>query len=190
MIINIDIDNTVNDFIQEFIFFINGISDKTYTLEDFTNYSISKSTGISNEILATLFFRNNNFHEQLDPLDNAIETIRELVECGNTVKFVTSISYDVIQARIDFIRKYFPFINIDTQLIVTESKSSIFADIVIDDCVDHFGNVNDNCKYIIFNQPWNKDIQLDTYNKHKFKRAYDWFDVHAILRDLGAFENE
>lgn len=121
MIINIDIDNTVNDFIEKFVFYLNGVQSRlepiSYTFynpspemntEDITNYKLKISTGVSDEVLETMFFRNNAFYETLEPLENAVETIKELVECDNTVRFVTAIRYDVVQARIDFIKKILP----------------------------------------------------------------------------------
>lgn len=207
MIINIDIDNTVNDFIEKFVFYLNGVQSRlepiSYTFynpspeintEDITNYRLKISTGVSDEVLETLFFRNNAFYETLEPLENAVETIKELVERGNTVRFVTAIRYDVVQARIDFIKKYFPFIDPDTQLIVTNNKEAIYADIVIDDCLDNLKNVNKDCRYIVFSQPWNKNVHaIPVVGYPIVLKCSNWYEVHSTLRRLGAFrgvENE
>lgn len=205
MIINIDIDNTTNDFIEKFVYYLNGLQSRlepiSYTfynprsdieVKDITNYKLALSTGVRDEILETMFFRNNAFYETLEPLENAVETIKELVERGNTVRFVTAIRYDVVQARIDFIKKYFPFIDPDTQLIVTNNKEAIYADIVIDDCIDNLKNVNKDCRYIVFSQPWNKNV-LPAVGYPVATECSNWYEVHSILRCLGAFrgvENE
>jgi 5'(3')-deoxyribonucleotidase len=202
MIINIDIDNTTNDFIEKFVYYLNGLQSRlepiSYTfynprsdieVMDITNYKLSLSTGVRDEILETMFFRNNAFYETLEPLENAVETIRELVDCGNEVRFVTAIRYDVVQARIDFVRKYFPFINPDTQLIVTNNKESIYADIVIEDCLDNLKNVNKDCRYIVFSQPWNID-KLPAIGYPVATECKDWFDIHSILRIIGALKQQ
>lgn len=207
MIINIDIDNTTNDFIEKFVYYLNGLQSRlepiSYTfynprsdieVKDITNYKLALSTGVRDEILETMFFRNNAFYETLEPLENAVETIKELVESGNTVRFVTAIRYDVVQARIDFIKKYFPFIDPDTQLIVTNNKEAIYADIVIDDCIDNLKNVNKDCRYIVFSQPWNKNVHaLQAVGYPIALKCSNWYVVHSTLRHLGAFrgvENE
>ena len=189
MIINIDIDNCCNDFIQKFIYYLNGVQTETcFSLDDFIDYSLSRSTGFYNGYLETLFFRNNNFYEQLRPLVNCVETIKELVTCDNEVRFVTAIRYDVVQARLDFIKEYFPFIDPDKQLIVTNNKESIYADIVIEDCTDNLKNVNKDCDYILFDQPWNKDFEIR--KEDRIHRAFDWYSVHHELRELGAFRKD
>lgn len=179
--INIDIDNTVNDFLDKFCIYLNSLQlGKTWCKwTDFTDYSISNVTGIDNNTLEIMFFKNNCFYEQLEPLARCQSIIENLVRTGHNVRFVTSIRYDVIQARIDFIKKYFPYIDTDKNLIVTNDKSSIYADIVIDDYENNFHNVNDCCYFIVFNQPWNTDVNLDRIYG---ARAHDWDDVDKLIR--------
>lgn len=182
-LINIDIDNTINDFLDKFVMYFNGmqLSNKQITREDFIHYNISESTGISNPILDALFFRNNHFHSTFLPLPNSIETITALKDNGNCIRFVTSIHYDVIQSRLDFIKEFFPFIDVNKQLIVTNDKKVICADVVIDDKESHItgGNINPNCKFIVFDQPWNRKPVY----KDDVRRAYDWNDVADILKE-------
>lgn len=185
MVINIDIDNTINDFIYKFIKHLNGLQSghHKFEIEDFTEYNLSKSTGLDQESLEVLFYKNNSFHETLDPLCGSVPVISLLVDSGHDVRFVSSISYDAIQSRIDFMRKYFPFMYPDKQLIITHDKASIYADIVIDDHLKHLNNINKDCKFILFDQPWNKDCKIPAI------RVYDWFGVKDVLDELGVFGN-
>ena len=187
MKINIDVDNTINNFLESFLKLLNSVSGRNISYKDITDYSLEKSTGIPHKTLEALFFRNNTFYQTLKPLENCVETIKELVEYGNDVRFVTSIYYEVVQSRIDFIRKYFPFIDPDTQLIITHDKESIYADIIIEDCLNNLKNVNKDCRYIVFSQPWNVD-KLPAIGYPIATECKDWFDVHSILRILGAMK--
>lgn len=177
MRINIDVDNTINDFIYKFIYYLNGIqnSGDKLKVEDLTE-------NLSKESLDILFFKNNAFHSMLDPLCGSVEVIRMLQEAGHIVKFVTCISYDVIKSRIEFFKKHFPFVDVDKQLIITNDKTSVYADIVIDDHIPHLTNINRNCKFIIFDQPWNQDYTFADY------RVKDWCEVRETLERLGVLK--
>ena len=61
--------------------------------------------------------------------------------------------------------------DIQKQLIVTEHKEFIYADIVVDDSVDNLKNVNGDCKFILFKQPWNIDWQS------KYPSFDKWEDI-------------
>ena len=134
--INIDIDNTVNDFIEKFVYFCNEMrpTENPFYVDTMMEYSLEKDTNINDSVLSTLFFKNPSFYKQLKPLKDA-EWVIENLNKDHIVKFVTSIDYDVIDARIQFINRYFPSVDIGKQLLVTDDKHSIYADIVIDDYI-------------------------------------------------------
>ena len=181
--INIDIDNTVNNFIQEFTRLVNGMnknklhSDKKFSVSDIDCYFLQDATGIQDDVLQTLFFRNDEFYRQLKPLPDCVRVIKNLVCAGHDVKFVSAVNYEAIQSRLDFVREHFPFMDVDRSLIITNDKSSILADIVIDDCLANIGNnKNSCCSYIVFDQAWNKAIDANTCT-----RAKSWAEVEQIL---------
>lgn len=179
MKVNIDIDNTVNNFIQKFVELCNRmkVADKEFSVDDMTQYSLQTATGIDNDTLTTLFFKNPCFYKKLEPLDDAYWVIEEMNK-KHEVKFVTSIDYDVIDSRIEFVQKYFPFIDINRQLLVTNDKHSIYAEMVIDDYVKNMDNVNPDCTFLLFNQPWNK--LYDT----KAIRVSSWYDIYTKLETM------
>lgn len=170
--INIDIDNTVNNFLSEFLVLCNGMrtENSKFEMSDIREYFLDSCTGIDGTVLDTLFFKNPCFYRKLKPLPDSCYVINSLNERHN-IKFVTAIDYDVIDSRIEFLRTYFPNINVNKQLIVTNDKHSIFADVVIDDYWDNMSNVNSDCKYLLFSQPWNmgnwdpRVIRVDTWQQ-------------------------
>ena len=54
MIFNIDIDNTVNDFIQTFIVYINRLSGRNIQYDDITFYDLT-NLGYDRKTLETMF---------------------------------------------------------------------------------------------------------------------------------------
>ena len=182
--INIDIDNTVNNFIEIFCTYYNAIRGnkcKKINVEDITYYDLTK-LGVSRDVLETLFFKNNSFFEKLEPLTGSVYTINELINRGFDVRFVTAIDYEVIQARLDFIHKYFPKVNTSKSLIVTNNKNSIYADFVIDDLEANLRNVDDKCVYFVKSQKWNSDVEPV---ENKIYRFDDWRDLQIILAEHG-----
>lgn len=181
--INIDIDNTINDFISKFIEMYNKISNRNLFIYDVTDYDLSKVTGVPRDALVNLFFKNSQFYSMLNPLPWTYDVINKLCLNGHDVRFVTSINYEVIQPRIDFIKNSYPFIDPDKALIVTDNKNSIWADIVIDDLPSHFNNRNSYCKYILFNQPWNF-VTNENPNACRYRRCNDWQAINDYLEEL------
>lgn len=193
MIFNIDIDNTVNDFIQTFIVYINRLSGRNIQYDDITFYDLT-NLGYDRKTLETMFFKNNQFFHSMKPLEKSQDTINGLIDAGHDVRFVTAIDYEVIQARLDFVHNYFPKINTSKSLIVTNDKKSIFGDFVIDDLPSNLNNINRNCKYILFKQPWNIDnydtIQKLPYNKTNTSCCSNWHDIYNLFKAFGLFNKE
>lgn len=183
MIFNIDIDNTVNDFLTKFVLHINAIG-ANIDYDSICEYNLHKATGIPQNTLEALFYRNNYFYKSLVPLDGSINTIRDLISDGHVVRFVTAITYDVITARVEFIQKYFPFVDPNKSLIVTDHKESIYADVVIDDCANNMRNINPDCKFILFNHAWNQFFEVDGVDHF---RCYSWHDIYNRLNKMGYF---
>ena len=183
MKINIDIDDTVNNFIEKFVEYFNMITGRNLTVAEVTDYNLSRFTGVPNKALETLFFNNNYFYKMLTPLSGAVDIIEEIA-IEHEVKFVTAIKYEAIQERINFLNTYFPFIDIDRALLVTNDKHSIYADIVIDDCLNNLTNINEECKFIVFKQAWNANAQYDnnvlalTNNWSTIKAVIDRYDIY------------
>lgn len=181
--INVDIDNTVNNFIEHFINLYNTVANRNLFVNDVTDYDLCVITGVDRTTLETLFFKNNYFYEHLSPLPWTYEVLNTLYKKGHDVRFVTSINYEVIQPRIDFIRSNYSFIDPDKALIVTDNKNSIWADIVIDDLPSHLNNRNSYCKYILFNQPWNY-VPNENPNACRYRRCNDWQAINDYLKEL------
>ena len=180
--INVDVDNTINNFLESFLELFNSISGRNVQYADIKEYSLEDSLGIPNRTLQLLFFKNNAFYKTLTPLFSSGYVIEKLVRCGHDVMFVTAIDYDVVQSRIEFLKKHFPFMDVNKSLIVTSDKCSIPADIVIDDNPEHLQD-NPGCStYIKYFQPWNKD-----YTNKNVIPCRDWQEIDLYFIHSGVY---
>ena len=185
MIFNIDVDNTVNNFSEKFLEYYNDITGKHLTMSDLKKYDLT-TLGVSRETLETLFFNNNAFYRSLDANPIAIGVIRTLWLSDHTINFVTASDYSIIDSRIEFIKKYFDFLNVNRSLLITEDKGVAYADFVIDDLNGYLVNINPDCTYILLKKPWNL-TEWNVYRDNPNEDVYacvDWNDIISTLHNL------
>lgn len=100
-------------------------------------------------------FQRKDFFNNLQPYEGAIEVLRKLqkkeyvVLCSDCLGN-KNIAYD----KLEFIEKYFPFLNISKQIIFTSNKSLLKGDLIFDDAPHHLDGF-DGIK-IINDKPYNQ----------------------------------
>lgn len=182
MIINVDIDNTVNDFAKKVISVYNNLYHDNVSYDTVTDYGFGQLTKISRDCLEELFFKNNYFYESLEPIQGSVDHIQRLVNDGHKVKFVSAADYSIVQSRLDFVKTYFPYLDVNDSLILTKDKHYLWADFVIDDCPSNLTNVNRACRFVLFDSPWNRHISAEDWVKNpnnldKHVRCSTWEQV-------------
>lgn len=186
MIINIDIDNTVNDFAKKVISVYNNLYHDNVSYNTVTDYGFAQLTKISRDCLEELFFKNNYFYESLEPIQGAVDQIQRIVNDGHKVKFVSAADYSIVQSRLDFVKTYFPYLDVNDSLILTRDKHNMWADVVVDDYPKNLTNVNLGCKFILFDAPWNRHIDTDAWvtnakNLNNCARCSTWESVVDVV---------
>jgi 5'-nucleotidase len=186
MIINIDIDNTVNNFARKVIDTYNKLYNDSVSYEDVTSYDFLQLSKIPFECLEELFFKNDHFYEELEPIQDSVEQIECLVDNGHNVKFVSAADYSIVKSRVDFIKRYFPYLDVNDSLILTRDKHNMWADVVVDDYPKNLTNINWGCKFILFDAPWNRHIDTDAWvtnakNLNNCARCSTWESVVDVI---------
>ena len=186
MIINVDIDNTVNDFAQKVISVYNKLYNESIQYDDVVDYDFKQLTKIPRSCLEELFFQNDHFFEELEPIQDSVNQIQRLVNDGHKIKFVSAADYSIVKSRVDFVKKYFPYLDVNDSLILTKDKQFLWADFVIDDCPKNLKNVNRNCRFILFDSPWNRHIRAEDWvanprNLDKYVRCSNWEQVVDVI---------
>ena len=186
MIVNVDVDNTVNNFAKKVISMYNKLYDDSVEYEDVTSYEFYQLPKISHECLQELFFKNDHFYEELQPIPDSVYQIERLVNNGHKVKFVSAADYRIVKSRIDFIERYFPYLDVNDSLILTKDKHNLWADVVVDDYPKNLTNVNHFCKFILFDAPWNRHISTDDWVINgvaldRCARCSSWEQVVSVI---------
>lgn len=126
-------------------------------------------------------YRKRGFFKSLPPVKNGIKAIKEIEKLGYDVFICTSPlrnhKYCVME-KLEWIEKYLgkEFTN---KVIFTRDKTVIKGTILIDDKPKIHGKIKKpNWEHIIFDAPYNKDIN----NKRRLKR--DWSNWKKIITDV------
>lgn len=177
MKILIDIDDTISNFSEILLKYLN--------LEYKTNY---KKNDISNWEWLREHFKNPwtptetyYFWNEVEIDKNAVKCIENLVKNGHEVYFVTS-SYpsDTLGFKIRKTLSNFNKDLIDVKdVIICHNKNMVKGDIRIDDGIH---NLYDGSINILVNQPWNQS-KTDDFN-NKYIRVNSWEDIEKVLNQI------
>ncbi len=164
--------------------------EKSFFMED--------CVGIENRLEAQMLMHSQSFFLNLPPMKGAISALNEMVDAGLKVLIVTDpivISSFCLQEKIQWIRSYLGQEWVG-RLIVTSDKTSVKADLLIDDLpFDLYApggkHTMASWKRILFDQPYNrksghtsrlndwsewKDLVLNILGKPELEEDDDFFN--------------
>jgi uncharacterized HAD superfamily protein len=172
--IGVDIDDVIFPFMANFLKYINGKNNTSYSFKDITSYYLWKM-GIhkskEEDIIVALEFQNSLCFGELGLIEGAKEVIDKISE-EYMVHFVTSRPEVVKDKTTKLLNKYFPrngfkvFYSGDVygkNLSKTEICKENNISIIIEDNQDYAYDLAKNgIKVFLLDKPWNKD-----YVKHE-----------------------
>ena len=172
-----DVDCVLNNLIEIWIEVLNKTHNLNVKYEDITDYDIKNfyPTLTEEQIYAPLY--EEEFWKQTQPLHNSQVVLNKIFENNHDIKIVTSTHYKNLEFKIDWLKKYYPFLHWK-DIWVVHDKSRVTGDIIIDDCWDNV--INFNGKRFLFNQPWNekyKDLDL----QFCITRINDWNEIENLI---------
>ena len=116
------------------------------------------------------------FWARLQPIEGAIEGVRQLMAAGHQVRFCSSpwIPHATCEAeKRQWLERYFgPEIAADA--FIGPDKTICPGDILIDDKPDITGSQQPEWRQVVFDQPWNQDVPG--------LRMKGWSDLQMIDR--------
>lgn len=176
MTILVDIDSTITNF-GEVLLFVNNINNKTkYSYTDITTYDWFDET-FGNPWTPT---NSHHFWDGVQVHPQAVSTLEQWVEQGHKVYLVTASHFNnTLGYKIrKTLEPFNPELINERNVIITQDKSTIMSDVMIDDCVDNL--VNFKGTRICYAQPWNK-------NWEKAFRYNNWNDIDSVVQAYSVF---
>lgn len=169
-----DIDGVVNNLVECVLDNYNRKYDDNLRIEDITDYDMNKFTKPQCKNVFKEFCTENLIMRMAIP-NNCGEIVRRLMKEHNFY-FLTSTYPENITYKNEWLKSVFPEYN-ETMLIVTQDKSIVHGDILIDDCLD---NMNYSAKLnILYDKPWNRSD-----NSGNFVRVLDWKGIEETINSV------
>lgn len=192
MIIGIDIDDVLAEFIQEYLIYHNSITGSAYVKEDITDYKLQNTLPFNEEeILKKIFrFYEHEDFKKLPTLKNAKEAIKILKE-KHELHAITARPILTKKNTIEWIHNNFSdafkSINFSNELVPSKehkNKQEICEDlhvnIMIEDSPKYAEAIaKKGIKVLMMAQPWNAETKLENV-----ERVTDWNEILEKINSL------
>ncbi len=185
MNVNVDMDGVLYDFDQALADYICVHSDCTEQLSTPTQWRVWEDWGMSEQEWGSWFrnaVRDKFVFAQGNIYPNGLGGMWMLQQQGHRLRLVTDrlrfpeLKHVAVISTVTWLSTR----NIPYDAIAFDSRKNIYtADVIIDDKPD-LGWVQTEAMNILFDQPWNQDVE-ETNN---IVRAFGWTDVIGVIEEL------
>jgi 5'(3')-deoxyribonucleotidase len=182
----IDVDDTLIDLLPAWVDWLNEHHGLNVDYESITEWDMMKffPTLTKEQVFAPL--GDMLFWSGVKPKNGAERYLKMIIKQGFDCYLCSATHFNTVALKQNLVlRKYFPFISWD-RVIITSHKDMIKGDILIDDGLHNFENVE--AVKVVFDAPHNK---YDRYVDNPFYdayRVYNWKDVYNLLLKLAGLE--
>lgn len=181
MILCVDIDNVICNLQEVVIELFNKRYGSNYTMENFTEYDVMNVLPEQDGIVMRDMYGESGLYNKVKPIHGAQDGLQKLINSGHQVYLVTDAIPKTYGEKVEFIRRYFPFID-DGHIVCMKHKWMFKADIMIE---DNLANLLVKPYYhrICLNYPWN-EAKKDWDWVHEIHRCYNWNDIVATVNKI------
>ena len=181
----VDFDDTLNNFLDVWVEYLNETHGTTVKKEDIKEWDITKAFPTINvqDIFSPL--RTEEFWERVKPLPGAVEYLQKLIDDGHNVCIVTASHPETVTVKLNSVLfKYFPYLSYKN-VIVAYQKHLIKGQIIIDDSVD---NILGGFRYLglLMDAPHNAScdvINLEDGPTDGVIRVNNWEEIYRIITE-------
>lgn len=179
MILAIDIDNTICDLQEVVIDLFNKKHQTNYTIDDFTDYDVMNVLPTDEAIDMREMYGESGLYNLTKPIQGAQDGLQKLINDGHQVYLVTDAIPKTYGEKVDFIHRYFPFID-EAHIVSMKHKYLFKCDILIE---DNFNNLIAKPYYhrICLDYPWNQSTKDYIYGIY---RCNNWQEIIAAVNEI------
>lgn len=193
MMIAVDIDAVLADFLSKFLEYRNYIYHTNYVRDDFYTYIWAEVFGESKEQMYAILsdFFESGYVDQIKPMPGAVAGIGALEKQGHEVYVVTSRPRMIKDLTLRWLRKNFGnvfkavfFSNQPAYGSFGPTKGEICrqirAKVFIDDQLSYCREcLEEGRRVFLFDNPWNKDLDVPS----GVIRAYSWPEIIENIKN-------
>ncbi|MBI5229280.1 hypothetical protein HY991_04155 [Candidatus Micrarchaeota archaeon] len=198
MLIGMDLDEVLADFLSSVIKFHNTTYGTSLKREDFFSYNFWEVwSGTREEAIKKVYeFHKTHYFHEIQPVEGAVEGVRELKEEHELV-VITSRQYGIEKETRVWVQKTFPdafsgvyFTNdFSKDGLRSKSKKDFCKELGIDLLVEDHLNyakecVADGVRVLLLDCPWNKRER-----PQKVSRVYSWKEIVERIQFISSFHS-
>lgn len=178
MIINVDLDCTLNNLVDVWCATLNKIYGTNVLSDDITDYKIQKffPTLSEEQIYKPLY--SENFWIGMSPLYHSQKCLKKLYEDKHDINIVTATHYTNAKVKVEWIQKHFPFIHWK-KINIIHDKSRFSGDLLIDDCFDNL--IGFTGEKLLYTQPWNNKYTVSDIQSLGITRVNSWDEIYELI---------
>ena len=185
MILCIDVDNVINDLVEKTLTMYNSENNKNIQISDLTTYNFYDCLPEKDAEGLINLFQRKELWDSLEPLHDSQRGIKTLINQNHEIYFATSTHHSNFSWKVDWIQRYFPFINIEN-IICIHNKGLLKCDVMVD---DNLSNLTSNiCERVILDYPWNRSSHIDY--AYSIYRCYNWLDIVNTINEIERKDKE
>lgn len=160
------------------------------TIEDIRSWDIASNLGATGQDFLRSVLRYSHLYEYLDPVDGAVEGVRELLDMGHQVRVVTHIpkfattAYD---GKCQWLRDHLPFFPLE-DFCAYSHKDEVEGDVLLDDGPHNIQRWTDRGRWgVVFERPWNRKFYPTDLpgGDARFSRVRSWSEFLSSIREEG-----
>ena len=183
MVLCIDVDDVICNLQETVTKLFNERYGTNYKLNDFVEYNIMNVLPAQDGIIMKDIYGESGLYDKVLPIHGAQDGVQKLINMGHEVYFVTAAIPKTYGEKVNFIRRYFPFVD-ESHIVCMKHKWIIKCDIMIEDNLNTL-LAKPYYHRICFNMPWNQSDKDYVYDIH---RCYNWNDVVAAVNKISELE--
>ena len=184
MRILVDMDETICDLLTPWLEIYNNIYDDNLTIDEITTYDLRDHVKEEAKEYIHGFLDRFRLFKDLEIYPGVAEYLEKLNKEHEIYIVTYAPSFFAVVDKMNWIAEHLPFLRED-QVIFTNKKHLIKADVIIDDNPEYLNNFIGF--KIVMERPYNKDkvIPPAVYIPHN-----DWEYVYKIIKSLDYLEQE
>lgn len=183
MVIVCDVDDVVCNLQEVVVNLFNERHGSSYKVNDFTEYDVMNILPTQDGIAITDMYGEPGLYSKVRPMPGAQESLQKLINMGHKVYLVTAAIPKTYGEKVEFIKRYFPFIN-EENIVCMKHKWMFNADVMIEDNLQTL-LAKPHYHRVLLDRPWNQCNKDYVYD---IKRCYNWDDILTAINEINELE--
>lgn len=175
MRILLDQDEVLAKWVDRIVEWYNEDRGTFYTAEDIKGYTVEEYLPYSKDFIRSCC-RYPELYRDLEPVDGAIEGVKELQALGHDVLIVSAVpkcAGFAYHGKLEWLRRNMPFFDL-RNFIAAHRKDLVRGDVLLDDRPENLRAFKEMGCSVVFDRPWNRGMEDHYKRVRSWAEFIDW----------------